>query len=271
MSTHCGRTRRLLWPDAGPRAASAEVIEAKEHLSACASCQRFLADMRAVAEVAAAAPAATVPAAFRERLFDALARRRTAVPTPARWRRRSSAPIVAAASIILLGVAVAGLLRQRSTPISSPDVLSALADDHAHTLADTHIASTDQATVARWFSSRVPFAVTVPVLPGMAIREARVVMVDGRASAVVEYAVHSEVMSYFIIPTRDDRSRDAGPLRFVHASRNGYQVVSWHEPGLLHAMVGNVSPSQLERLARHCVDQMNALASRHDVGEPPRG
>ena len=271
MSAHCGRTRRLLWPDAGPRAASAEVIEAKEHLSACASCQRFLADMRAVAEVAAAAPAATVPAAFRERLFDALARRRTAVPTPARWRRRSSAPIVAAASIILLALAVAGLLRQRSAPIRSPDVLSALADDHAHTLADTHIASTDQATVARWFSTRVPFVVTVPVLPGMAIREARIVMADGRASAVVVYAVHSDVLSYFIVPTGADRPRDAGPPRFVHASRHGYQVVSWYEPGLLHAMVGNVSPSQLERLARHCVEQMSALASRHDVGEPPHG
>ncbi len=271
MSAACGRTRRLLWPDAGPRTASAEVIEAQEHLSTCASCQRFLADMRAVADVAASAPATTVPADCRERLFDALARRRTAVPSPERRRRLSSASIIAAASIVLLAVAVAGLLRQRSTSINALDVLSAIANDHAHTLADTRIASSDQATVARWLSSRVPFAVFVPVLPGTTIRESRVVMVDGRASAVVEYAVHGEVMSYFTIPMGDDRSRDTGPLRFVHASRNGYRLVSWYEPGLLHVMVGNVSPSLLELLARHCVNQMNALASRLGVPEPRRG
>ncbi len=271
MSAACGRTRRLLWPDAGPRVASAEVIEAQEHLSACLSCQRFLAEMRAVADAAATALAVTAPGGFRERLFDALARRRTSVPSAERRRRRSSAPIIAAASLVLVSVALAGLLRQRSTSISARDVLSALADDHAHTLAEAHIASSDQATVARWLSSRVPFAVFVPVLPGTAIREARVVMVDGRATAVVEYAVHGEVMSYFIIPMGDDGSRDTGPLRFVHASRNGYRFVSWYEPGLLHAMVGNVSPSQLEQLARHCVNQMNGLASRLGVAEPRRG
>jgi anti-sigma factor RsiW len=72
---------------------------------------------------------------------------------------------------------------------------------------------------------------------------------------VLEYDVDGTAMSYFVIPN-EPRSPDArSPMRFDQTVRAGYQVVSWRDAGLLHAMVGILSPSQLVTLAKACVEQ----------------
>jgi anti-sigma factor RsiW len=250
----CGRARRLLWPDGGPRPASPDVIDAQEHFAACAACQGFIAEMRAVGDaVRESASREQAPAEVRDRLFAALAHARAGTP-PGR-RRHAGQWLLLAAAVLLVMVGTT-LLAGRLTRQPPADAIAALAEDHARAVGEAHLASTDPSKVKEWLARHVHFGMQVPVLPGASLRGARISAFDGRPSAVLEYDVNGTAMSYFVIPN-EPRSSDARrAMRFDQTARAGYQVVSWREPGLLHAMVGNLSPSQLVALAKACVEQV---------------
>ncbi|MGQ0648367.1 MAG: hypothetical protein ACT4P7_12430 [Gemmatimonadaceae bacterium] len=251
--TTCGRTRRLLWPDGGPRAISPEMIEAHDHLSRCPACQRFVRDMRALAEVvresAAHEPA---PGEVRERLFTAIARARAGALEPRRRRLNPRVLAGAAALVVVIGGTLATLAVRREAPV---DPLSALVEYHAGAVGETHLASGDAGIVQGWIERQVHFAMLVPVLPEAQLRGARLVVSEGRRGAVVEYDVHGIALSYFVVPDRGASVRDATPMRFEGVRQSGYQVVAWREPGLRHAMVGNLPESRLVSLAKACVEQ----------------
>jgi hypothetical protein len=255
----CGRARRLLWPDGGPRSASPHVVDAQEHVTTCAACQRFLGEMRAVGElVRESAPREQAPAEVRERLFAGLAHARTGAEQP-RHRDRGNRLLLAAT--VVLAVLGAAYLAHRLTREPRSDAIAALTEDHARAVGEARIASTDRTEVGRWVTGHVNFAVLVPDLPDASLRGARISVFDGRRSAVLEYDVGGIAMSYFVVP-RDDGVADAHrPIRFDHTRHARYQVVSWREPGLLHAMVGNVPPTHLLRLAKACVEQAGRSAA----------
>jgi anti-sigma factor RsiW len=259
----CGRARRLLWPDAGPRAASPDVIDAQEHLAACTSCQAFIADMRAVGDATReSAPREQAPAEVRARLFAALAHARAGMQPRRRRHARNWLLVATAVVLITLG---GTFLADGLTRHPSDDAIAALAEDHARAVGEAHIASTDPAEVETWVAAQVHFAMQVPVLPGATLRGARVSVFDGRRGAVVEYDVDGTRLSYFVVPNGPVTSDASSPMRFDRTARTGYHVVSWREPGLLHAMVGNLSASQLETFARACVEQAGrAVVWRED-------
>ena len=86
-------------------------------------------------------------------------------------------------------------------------------------------------------------------------------LVDGRRSAVIEYQVQGATVSYFVIPQASGGTNPAGPIRLEMTSRAGYRLVAWQEPGLLHAMVGDLSPTQLTQLAQACIRQMGGVVA----------
>jgi anti-sigma factor RsiW len=254
VTKSCGRTRRLLWPSSGPRAASPEMIEAHQHLEACAACQQFLREMRTFGDaIHDAAPREQAPAEVRTRLFTAIARARAGAHGPPSGRHRR-AQWLGVAVVLLIGLAgsltVDRVLRGRHA-----DAITAIVEDHANALGETHIASGDRAEITRWLAGQVHFAVYVPVLPGAKLRGARLCVLDGRRGAVVEYDVDGVRVSYFVVPYGMERAGDGTRERFDGTKRAGYHVVAWREPGLLHAMVGNLPESRLATFARACVDQ----------------
>lgn len=248
----CGRARRLLWPDGGPRPTTPAVIDAQRHLAGCTSCRDFITDMRAIREtVGKSALRERAPAEVRDRLFAALARARATVePRPqhgvARWLLAAAAAFL----VIWGGTWVLG----RSAPYAEVDALAAVAEDHARTLSHAQMASTDPAEIKSWLAAQVHFAIQVPVLPGASLRGARISILDGRRAAVVEYDVAATPLSYFIVPNGSTSSVSRA-MRFDHAARAGYRLVSWREPGLLHAMIGNLTEAQLMTFAKACVEQ----------------
>ncbi|MFN2566949.1 MAG: hypothetical protein ABR499_18280 [Gemmatimonadaceae bacterium] len=232
---------------------SPEVIEAQQHLEACSACQQFVRDMLALGDaIHDGAAREHAPPDVRGRLFSAIARARTGSQPPSRGHHR--AQWLAAAVVLLVGLAGALTVDQllRDAPA---DPITAIAGDHAKTLGETHIASSDPAEVTRWLAGHVHFAVHVPVLPGAELRGARVCVLDGRRGAVVEYEVDDAAVSYFVVPDRAELADAGGPPRFDRTKRAGYHIVSWREPGLLHAMVGNLPESRLVTLAKTCVEQ----------------
>ena len=154
--------------------------------------------------------------------------------------------------LVLVGLATADWRADRTGP---PDALAALADDHMRAIGGDGLASADTAAVAEWLRARLPFAVHVPVLPDLELRGARLCLMDGRRGAVVEYRTATgEPVSYYVVPAPQGRPV-AGRNDVQRASRAGYYVVGWTEPGLLHALVANLPESRLVELARLCMKE----------------
>jgi hypothetical protein len=251
----CGKARRLLWPTGGPRELTPALEAAQQHLATCPACRAFEADMRRLAaQIGDHAPRETAPLAVRERLFRAVAAARAAPDAGTRWRQRALA--AAAVALVLVGLATGDWRAHRTGP---PDALAALADDHMRAIGDDGVASADTAVVAEWLRARLPFAVHVPVMSDLQLRGARLCLMDGRRGAAVEYRTATgEPVSYYVVPAPEGRPVAVG-ADVRRASRAGYHVVGWTEPGLLHALVANLPESRLVELARLCMKEMEAV------------
>ena len=192
------------------------------------------------------------PPDVRGRLCSAIARARTGAQSPPRWQRRAQ---WLAAAVVLLIVLGSAFIVDRLLQDPYADPITAIAEDHAKALGETRITSGDPAEITRWLAGQVHFAVHVPVLPDAKLRAGRLCVLDGRRGAVVEYDVDGVAVSYFVVPVATEPAGHGAPARFDGTKRAGYRVVSWREPGLLHAMVGNLPESRLAMLAKACVDQ----------------
>lgn len=251
----CGRARRLLWPDTGPREATAEVVTAQEHAAGCEACRRFLDDMRAITErIGRDAPRPTAPAEVRDRLFKATARARTASGVPARAPRLRQMAIVGVAALLVVGLSLLGYLAVRSASPERNDALNSIVEDRLRSQKGAGLASSDSLHVAQWLAERLPFAVQVPLFPEARLTGARLLVESRRSGAVVEYLVGERSLTYYVVP-----GGGGGLQREIHlASANGYHVVSWHDGGLTHALVATLPGTRLIELARYCIHQMMA-------------
>jgi anti-sigma factor RsiW len=139
-----------------------------------------------------------------------------------------------------------------------PDRFTGLAEDHMRATRGDGLVSSDSTSVSRWLAARLPFAMEVPELPGLRIRGARLCLMDGRRGGVVEYSSEGRPVSYFVVPDGEPAERPPiGELR--SAVRAGYHVVTWREPGLVHALVGDLPEATLLGLARLCIQKAMAL------------
>jgi anti-sigma factor RsiW len=253
VSTSCGRARRLLWPDAGPRGATEEVIAAREHAVACAACRAFLEDVRQLGQqIGRSAPRPSAPPEVRERLFKTIAQARTAAG-PGRATRLRHVVAAGIASLLVIGL---GWLVYLSVP-TGPDgdhTLRLLVEDRLRSRRGAGLTSSDSLEVAQWLTERLPFAVQVPIFPQARLVGARVLVVDRKSGAVLEYSVRDVVLTYYVFPGE----AAAGPRQIQVASRDGYRVASWHDGGLTHALVGTLPAPALIEYARYCMHQMMA-------------
>ncbi|HEU5303372.1 MAG TPA: hypothetical protein VFU40_01900 [Gemmatimonadales bacterium] len=249
----CGRARRLLWPGAGPRQATAELEAARDHAAGCDACRGFLEDMLRIGErIAAGAPRPAAPPELRERLFESLARARTDIRAPRAARLRQVAIVVAA--LLVVAVGVVGYLAVQTGWPGRPDPLGSIAEDRLRSQQGAGLASSDSLQVARWLAERLPYAVQIPMFPGSRLTGVRLLMDNRRAGAVVEYLIEGRSLTYYVLP-----GGGAGLQRDVRlVSRDGYRVASWHDSGLTHALAGTLPGPRLIELARYCIHQMMA-------------
>lgn len=265
----CGRARRLLWPDTGPREATAEVVAAREHAAGCEACRGFLDDMGRIAErIRRDAPRPTAPAEVRDRLFKVIARARTASGAPARASRIPQTAIAGLAGLLVVGLSLLGYLAARNGSPDRNDALSSIVEDRLRSQKGVGVASTDSLQVAQWLAERLPFAVQVPIFPEARLTGARVlVLVDSRQSgAAVEYLVGDRLLTYYVLP-----GGGGGVQREIRlASASGYHMASWHDAGLTHALVGTLPGPKLIELARYCIHQMMATLVTPAAGERGR-
>jgi len=253
----CGRARRLLWPDSGPREATAEIVAAREHLSDCPLCQRFLDEMRRIRErIGQTMPRPEAPVEVRDRLFRAIARARTEGPGRVTARRHWRWASAVAAGLLAGGAWLGLRLGQNHTP-SPADAVRAVAEDHVRAQRNSGLTSSDSLEVARWLAERLPFAIDIPIFPGAELKGARLLL-SRQSGAVVEYAIAGRSLSYYILPAPDEGS--PAPTHDVRlVPRAGYQIAMWDDAGLTHALVAGLPPARLVELAHYCIAQMRAV------------
>jgi anti-sigma factor RsiW len=252
MTMRCGRARRLLWPDSGPREASVDVVAAREHASECEACQKFFQDMQRISEgIGRLAPRPTAPSQVRDRLFKAIAQARTATATPARPTRLWQMTVAGISALIVVGLGWLGYVavQDRST---GNDAIGSIVEDRLRSQKGGGLASSDSLQVAQWLGERLPFAVQVPIFPDARLVGARLLVDNRKSGAVIEYAVQGLLLTYYVLPGANEGS----PRQIQVASRDGYRVASWHDAGLTHALVATLPGSKLIEYARYCMHQM---------------
>jgi anti-sigma factor RsiW len=255
VTVSCGQARRLLWPDAGPRPLTTDAEAAEQHVATCDECRLFLEEMRRLARLTHdLAPRPQAPREVRDRLFRAVARARTGTPgSSASGTRRWAA--FALVAMLLVGVAVEWGRRADLRP----DPIAGLVGDHMRATRGDGLVSGDSILVSRWLAERLPFAMEVPGLPSLTLRGARLCLRDGQRGGVVEYSADGRSVSYFVVP--DWHSPASPPVagELHRTKREGYHIVSWREPGLVHALVGDLAEARLVELARLCMSKMMAF------------
>lgn len=255
MTIDCGPTRRLLWPETGPREATAEVVAARAHAAGCNACRRFLDDMGTIAErIRSGAPRPTAPAEVRDRLFKTIARARTATGAPSRGFRFRQMAVAGVAVLLVVGFSVAGYLALRGGSPDRSDTISMIVGDRLRSQNGARLASSDSIAVAHWLAERLPFGVQIPIFPGARLTGARLLVDNRQSGAVVEYLIQGSVLTYYVLP-----GPQQGFQREVRlASRDGYRVASWNDAGLTHALVATLPGPQLIEFARYCIHRMMA-------------
>jgi anti-sigma factor RsiW len=250
-SSDCGRARRVLWPGPGPQPATPEVAGARAHLGDCPACASFFGEMT---DLAAAlrdqASRMTAPLEVRDRIFQSLARERAYAA--GRPRRSTTFGIGAAAALLLIASAVFLVTNRRD---GGADIVKAFVVEHTTMLTGERLAASDRDSVLSWLSSRVPFAVDVPVLTSTRLRGARLAVIEGGRGAVVEYETGGVPVSYYVVPAEEQSASSTAFLALRRGVAAGYPVVLWRSPGAVHAFVGNVPVAVLERFARECMKQ----------------
>ncbi len=250
----CGRARRLLWPDTGPREATTEVMTAREHVRRCPLCQRFLDDMRRLSDrIREAVPRPEAPVQVRDRLFRAIARARTDGAARSSLRRQ----LAGLAAALLLGGTWLGvrLGSEPAPPLHDP--LGSIAEDHLRSQRTSGLASSDSLEVVGWLSDRLPFAVEIPLFPDAQLRGARLLLVHRQSGAVVHYLIAGRPLSYYVLPAIGGGT--GTPTRDIRVtSRAGYRVAVWEDGGLTHALVSGLPGPKLIELAHYCIEQTRA-------------
>lgn len=256
----------MLWPDAGPREATADIVAAREHASGCEACRGFLRDMQRIGErIGRIAPRPAAPTAVRDRLFKAIARARTAYGAPARTNRLRQIVIAGVAALLVVGISLLAYLTVRGgAHDDSHDPLGPIAADQLRSQKGAGLVSSDSLRVAHWLAERLPFAVQIPMFPEARLTGARLLVENRQAGAVVEYVIQGRHLTYYVLP---------GGIAGLHreiglVSRDGYRVASWHDAGLTHALVATLPGAKLIELARYCIHQMMATGIRPRGREP---
>jgi len=252
----CQRTRDQLLDVVRGRLAEPQRTQMTAHLQTCADCRRLVERERALERALELRPRFPLPERLRETLTATMTGAKvesgTRRPRPrlARW---------AAVVVPSLAAALLAVMLVRGPAGSRQPLVDEAINDHLRVLYAQHpieIESGGIHQVKPWFAGKLDFA---PVLQFSGDEEfplqggAIAVFVDRKAATFVfKHRLHLASLFVFrgqdlSFPSRTDRPI-GGPSATSAASR-GFNVLLWRDHDLGYALVSDMDPNSLARLA----------------------
>jgi anti-sigma factor RsiW len=244
-------------------------VDVEGHLDLCANCNRFVAretSLRAALRAKLATPPA--PAALRASILKAIANE-PVERVPRLWDRLAagfawSLPAALATAIALIVVwpfesrdggsaaMEASMLPTGAAADAGPRAQAAPTPLHrAVTLASFQGLGADvsgpEHEIQRYFESRVPFTVSLPLLPNVHVRlvGAREVVFDGRAGAMLIYTVGSKRLTVIQTAATDLEVRSP---ELVVARDGAMTTGRFVRDSRLNTVISDVAPAELVKL-----------------------
>lgn len=257
----CKDARAKLWPPDQPRLAKKDVLEAREHIDGCPGCREYFDQDRILLDAYGRLGEGRAPLPVREKVFDALAQARweelRGVPptrsapraTPG-WMKRSGWGVLLAAAIALM---MFGL------PDSGPEGngLGRIADEGAVFVEDylrravgqDHIVTSDPDEVERFLARELGMKLDPIRVEGLELESAEICLLEGRRGAMIVYKKDGRVVAHYMVPREGTVPREPAVTRSEVPGE--MPVVTWSSPAVEQALVGELSPEMLLRIARH--------------------
>jgi anti-sigma factor RsiW len=246
----CEEARDLvLERQGGPLEATAgRALEA--HLASCPACTGVERAERALTDLLASRlPRDRAPAALVRRVARLAPDPVEAAPGAGRSPRWAwiGGALAAAASVATIAIWTG---RGGETPALSPLEAEAV-NDHLRLLVAQHpleIESGGPHQVKPWFEGKLDFAPVVPDLggAGLALRGGAVGYFHDRRAAIVQYQLRAHLVTLVVFPAEGLALPEAP--RASPADR-GFHAVLWRAGPLGYALVADVDPKELERVA----------------------
>jgi anti-sigma factor RsiW len=235
----CEEAKRLADAYADGELALDAALSFEAHVEHCAACRARLDEIQALKRELQAAPYFRAP--------ESMARRLRSVPPRAnRWRPW----LLAAASVAVIALTSAGLLRQRAV-LANDRTADAVIEGHVRSLMANHltdVTSTDRHTVKPWFAGRVDFSPVVVDLAadGFPLSGGRVDYIDHHAAAALIYMRREHAINVFLWP-----QADGSASRVIRSDARGYHVISWTRGGVAVWIVSDLALAELNEFAGH--------------------
>ena len=215
----------------------------RDHLSACAACQRRVAQRDVLSRMVRGATYYSAPDHLRRRVLE-----RT-------MRSRSMHRVLTWAAAAMVVVCVGGgLTLLRSSQAARGDIADLMVDGHVRSLMANHlfdVQSTDQHTVKPWFLGKLDFAPPVVDLAqrGFPLVGGRLDYLAGEPVAALVYQRQKHTINVFVCPERGRTST----APFVRTAR-GFHIHHWSGGGMSFWAVSDLNNIELTQF-------VSALAS----------
>jgi anti-sigma factor RsiW len=249
--SECDATRERLLDYINRRLGTESQARVEQHLKTCGECSRIFARERALDEALAQRPIHALPESLRARLVA------QTTPRKRRPKLRWSQGLLVATSALLVAALV--LFVGRSWYAPNPALVNEAVNDHLRVLYAEHpieIESGGIHQVKPWFTGRLDFAPPItfsgdgefPLVGG-----AVAVFVDRKAATFVfKHRLHTITLLVFRsegLPFPLHSNPVIAGQSASHVSSRGFHLLLWREADLGYALVSDVDPTALTRLA----------------------
>jgi anti-sigma factor RsiW len=245
----CDAVREQLLDAINGRLSPARQAPVDEHLKTCAECSHIFERERALDHALARRPTHALPASLRAKL--------TAQLVPSQPKRGWTRALAVAAPT--LGAAALALFVAHRWYTPDPTLITEAVNDHLRVIYAEHpieIESGGIHQVKPWFTGRLDFAPPISFsgdeefpLVGGAIglfvdRKAATFVFKHRLHTISLFVFRNEGLAF---PLRHDAVVGRQPAS--RATAHGFNLLLWQEGDLGYALVSDVDPSALARLA----------------------
>ena len=267
----CDEARGLLWPPEQPKLAETELLEARQHVEACESCQDYLALDAALLDGYRTVPRILAPPGLRERVFDVLAQERLAatqreprpsVPLRQPLSRWGALALGVAAFLVVVSLAGRSPVDPSSsvqTQVAAPaaEEGAAFVDDFLRRAVQAeHLGTSDPGEVAEFLQRELGIAVAMPLdAPDFDLAGVEICIVEGVRGAVIMYKQNGVVLYHYVIPKPGEGEAEpslstASPPQWAGSTASP-SVVTWAtQGGMQQALVSDLPPEDLLAIAR---------------------